>query len=538
MIICTNCGHQNEGGDTFCGSCGTFLEWAGERVAVPHVEPGPEPDPVPKEDERPGLVSRVKSGLGLERTDAPVEPTSDGERSAPSSSGDPASTVTDPEADEGTAAASVAAEDVDRFGVEVATGAVGRTEEQRPAGDEQPTLPDAEPRVGGQAEEQGVLAPEATLEGEETAAVVGGRGVPMAEQDALTGEEEKDRAEAKLAAARRAASLLSKPPPSISEPAPAAAQEVPASTVPASAPAPSEASVPTAHQPAAHQPAVAHRQRTTPHAPEAPSRTVKPGDLICGQCGEGNDPGRRFCRRCGASLVEAVVVKTPWWHRFLRRRKLKVKAGERPERRHGRAARATSGLVRVVVIAAVVAALALVAVPKIGPIKNPVNKWVVAQKNTLRKKLRPKFEPVRPTAAVASSEDAAHPAALAIDGKSNTYWSVGVQAPAEGSGQFMVVSFDKPITLSRIGFTIGAITKAENFLTQPRPAGVHVVLADAKGVQVGTKDVTLSDTPKFQAFRLSGRDVSKIQIQITGVNRSPEGGHQASVAEVEFFKTT
>ncbi|MGI8683983.1 MAG: zinc-ribbon domain-containing protein, partial [Acidimicrobiales bacterium] len=29
MIVCTNCGHENEGGDTFCGSCGAFLEFSG-----------------------------------------------------------------------------------------------------------------------------------------------------------------------------------------------------------------------------------------------------------------------------------------------------------------------------------------------------------------------------------------------------------------------------------------------------------------------------------------------------------------------------
>ncbi|MGH9023265.1 MAG: zinc-ribbon domain-containing protein, partial [Acidimicrobiia bacterium] len=32
MIICTQCGHENEDEDGFCGSCGEFLEWSGERV--------------------------------------------------------------------------------------------------------------------------------------------------------------------------------------------------------------------------------------------------------------------------------------------------------------------------------------------------------------------------------------------------------------------------------------------------------------------------------------------------------------------------
>ena len=30
MIVCKQCGHHNEDSDTFCGSCGKFLEWTGE----------------------------------------------------------------------------------------------------------------------------------------------------------------------------------------------------------------------------------------------------------------------------------------------------------------------------------------------------------------------------------------------------------------------------------------------------------------------------------------------------------------------------
>src|SRR5437879_13130416 len=43
------------------------------------------------------------------------------------------------------------------------------------------------------------------------------------------------------------------------------------------------------------------------------------GDLICGQCGEGNDPVRHFCRRCGSSLDEAIAVRLPWYRRFFNR---------------------------------------------------------------------------------------------------------------------------------------------------------------------------------------------------------------------------
>jgi hypothetical protein len=35
MIVCKTCGYRNAGADSFCGSCGGFLEWTGERVETP-----------------------------------------------------------------------------------------------------------------------------------------------------------------------------------------------------------------------------------------------------------------------------------------------------------------------------------------------------------------------------------------------------------------------------------------------------------------------------------------------------------------------
>ena len=38
MIVCKTCGFHNKETDAFCGSCGAFLEWTGEKlkpVAVP-----------------------------------------------------------------------------------------------------------------------------------------------------------------------------------------------------------------------------------------------------------------------------------------------------------------------------------------------------------------------------------------------------------------------------------------------------------------------------------------------------------------------
>jgi len=72
VIVCKQCGHHNEDNDTFCGSCGKFLEWTGERVVVAQPEPeppAPEPEPEPA---RLGLIDRVKHAVGME--EAAVHP--------------------------------------------------------------------------------------------------------------------------------------------------------------------------------------------------------------------------------------------------------------------------------------------------------------------------------------------------------------------------------------------------------------------------------------------------------------------------------
>ena len=65
MIVCKQCGHHNEDSDTFCGSCGKFLEWTGERVVVAQPEPepvAPEPEPEPA---KLGLIDRVRQAVGI-----------------------------------------------------------------------------------------------------------------------------------------------------------------------------------------------------------------------------------------------------------------------------------------------------------------------------------------------------------------------------------------------------------------------------------------------------------------------------------------
>jgi hypothetical protein len=44
---------------------------------------------------------------------------------------------------------------------------------------------------------------------------------------------------------------------------------------------------------------------------EETAPVAKPGDRICTQCGMGNDPTSKFCRRCGSSMDEARIAAKP-----------------------------------------------------------------------------------------------------------------------------------------------------------------------------------------------------------------------------------
>jgi hypothetical protein len=68
VIVCTKCGNQESDGVDFCGACGSFLEWTGEKVRV--AQPEQPADPLPpepvEEPQRGGIVAVVKTKLGLD----------------------------------------------------------------------------------------------------------------------------------------------------------------------------------------------------------------------------------------------------------------------------------------------------------------------------------------------------------------------------------------------------------------------------------------------------------------------------------------
>ena len=419
MIVCKQCGHHNEDSDTFCGSCGKFLEWTGERVVVaqPEPEPAPAPEPEP-EPARLGFMDRVKQAVGMEDEAPPP----------------PATTVEAPAAPPPLTAVAIAAA---------------------------PSL---------NATAAPVAAPEPVLAG------VG---------------------------------------------APAAPAAVPVGSV----------DEPVSRRPTSLAPVVT-RPRPGPRTMEPPTRR-NPGDLICGQCGEGNDPARHFCRRCGNSLDEAIAVRLPWYRRFFSRLfgVRTREAGWRP-RRVG-PPNVMGGVMRVVRLAIV----AMLAVGILGFLLIPrfhnlvVNK-VTAGVTSVRKVVHPNYDTVYPVAAAATSQTAGHAASLTIDRTSNSYWAA---IPTDKTPQ-LVFTFSEPQDLSEILFRSGAPgAQPSDFLNQPRPKAVHIIFTDAQGKLITATDITLTDQEGSQFYPIEAKQTTTARIQIQSVYPATGAARSAvAMAEVEF----
>lgn len=352
---------------------------------------------------------------------------------------------------------------------------------------------------------------------------------------AARGEAEARRREAQQAV--RMAALVAKARPTEEAAHPATPESTSAPSDTSLAPDSRDRLTATDSGTGARRPEPVQPQRPKPKRPKpitAPDEVLNPGDLICGQCGVGNDPERRFCRRCGSSLVAAVVVpKPPWWRRVLRRKpRAKAEAGSRPHtagatprdlKSKGQYAilktKSTMGK-----LGRVAAVLALVGIAglSLGPWRDKAGDQI----GKVRRLVSPEYDIVRPSSHQATSELDGHPAAAAIDQISNSYWAEGAEGAGEGQG--LTFTFAEPVDIDRVGFLNGASAQPQDFVTQPRLREVQLVFDDGT-----TKMITLDDDPKFQHYGIKARGITKVQLQIVSVYPSLEG-QAASLAEVEF----
>ncbi len=480
MIVCTKCGFQNEDSDTFCGSCASFLEWSGEKQVVEEPEPQvAEPEPEPEAAPAPSLFDKVKDrivGVGEARTT-----------------------------------------ETDQLPVpEPAVAVVG-------AGDVAPS-PAVEPVAAGVSAYAAPVesSPPPIMEPASPPAI------------SATGDGE-------TSAITQAQPAVSLAPPPPRPPAPATSNQPTSGTpsdpvVQAAAAAPSAPVAPAAPtgpvQPEAVKP-MALRARPVPKPQPKPARVINPGDKICNQCGDGNDPARRFCRRCGASLQQAVVFTPPWYRRLihrLRHRKVRA-AGDRPRQRRRVIGGAgggwlTSWFTRIVLLAIIVFAI----LANVGPYKHPIRHRLSIWYHDVANVVHTTYNPVHPTGASATTAAPGHPAGLAIDNASNTCWEAG--GTKAGVGESITLNLQSASDIDKIGFINGDNDSPQSFLTEPRLQTIQVTFGTSTPY---VKTFTLKDESSFQTFTIGAKSATSVTITIESVYGSSQGKN-AALTEVELFK--
>lgn len=269
------------------------------------------------------------------------------------------------------------------------------------------------------------------------------------------------------------------------------------------------------------------RQRSAPVRRTEPTHRLNPGDLVCGECGEGNLPTRKFCSRCGTSLKEAEVVRTPWWRKLSRRRGPKVlKAGARPGKPTG--ARARPALTRVSrKIRTVIALVILVGGAIYGvypPFRTAVNSRVDAVKQKIVGVADQQLVPEHPVTVTAGGASAKHAGKLAVDEFKNTYWLTPWSANKKPT---LTLTFKGHIVLKKMIIMIGA---SDGFVAHDRPSVLHMVFSNQE-----SDDILLHDTSDQQQFAIrSATGVTSVQIQISDVFQAPKASDVA-ITEIELF---
>jgi hypothetical protein len=246
-----------------------------------------------------------------------------------------------------------------------------------------------------------------------------------------------------------------------------------------------------------------------PVAPPAPSEPdVKPGDLICSNCGTGNDPARRFCRRCGNSLLTAVVARRPPWYRRIFGRQRALAAGERPSHmgRAGSKRRAISlprVLLMLVALGVIAALVGYVLVPD-------VRQRVDSAVGDVRRMF----------------DTFSNPGTQALDDDIATYWL----ADPSGETPSVNVNFGDTINLVSVTFHSGAGT-GDDFSRYGRPRTVEFRFPGG-GSPVR---VVLRDDPAAQEHPLEVDSVRTIELRIVDFyGADADGEPLIALREVEF----
>jgi hypothetical protein len=270
--------------------------------------------------------------------------------------------------------------------------------------------------------------------------------------------------------------------------------------------------------PSAGRPVTAGARSSGRPAPSAAPALA--GERPCPSCGQPNDPSRRFCRRCGATLEEVVVEaprSRPWWRRWGAGRPSAAPAGERrPARRGSTSIRPFAVLRNLLGLLLLVAAAGFLVLP---PLRLTALGTASALVDQVRRMVSPTYLVVRPSQVTASDELTDHRARLAFDSYTNTDWE------ARGGQPTLTLAFPQPLQLGAIIVHAGS---ADHFADLRRPTRIELAFPDG-----ATVSFQLSDRHDPQQFTFDAPTASTVVVRI--LEAAGPASAPLAVSEIEFF---
>jgi hypothetical protein len=485
MIVCTMCGNHNDDASAFCGDCGRFLEWNGEKVAPP-------PEVVVIVEEPPVVVEHLTWWQRLRRRVAGWLP---------------ARVYVDKQAVPAAAAVATwtsAAEPPPQEPVEEPAARTGPPAPPPPPSARKgpPPPPSAKktaPPPPPSARKSPPPPPGAQAPPPATAKVA-----PPPPPGATK------------TAPPPPPGTKTAPPPPDDEPTVVDPELVAALAQPVSGFAEARPEQPPELAPA---PAI---KKTRAVIKTKPTRRLEPDDLVCATCGEGNAPTRNFCSRCGESLADAGVVRLSWWRRVFRRKPKRFPAGTRPGQKGTREHRSWLAKVSfrraraVLVVVAMLFGLVYALYP-------PFRNTVIDNVRAVYRKIVPTLDPVRPSTVSSVTAMPDHLPKMLVDTYRDTYWA----AELGGSKPAVTFRFDESYLLRSIIMYSGS---SDAFAEDGRPSILRLTYNTGRSENILPQDSSREQTLELKNTTL----VTSVTIEVvdvyTGTVRKT-----VAISEVEFF---
>jgi hypothetical protein len=279
------------------------------------------------------------------------------------------------------------------------------------------------------------------------------------------------------------------------------------------------------------------RKRVAPVTKTKPTRRLEQGDLVCGQCGEGNAPTRKFCSRCGDELSTATPVMLPWFRRIFRRGTKTMEVGARPGEKGARkgagqhAKGAARRTMKVIGLVSLGLGLVTVLVPQVRePVDDALGNPIEGVKGWVSD-IRNPYERVAPEDWTANRRPAPeHGPQSAFDDNTLTFWATR-WLPRSQRDTYLTVTFSEPVKDLAVYVYAGA--PEEDFAKYHSPSEIRFDYGDDR-----TNDsMTLVRQQEVQElFELDHAEgATTITIWIEGVH-SQKDATQVAISEFEFVQ--